>query len=82
MKNEMSNEEPPWVFAQKFVPEFYRNMGRFPTEAEMEEAEQGWIEYLSNQGEEILDETAKTFYRFNERGEVIDAMLVEPFESD
>jgi len=68
-------EETAWTFAQKFIPEFYRNMGRFPTEQEIEEAERDWIDYLVKRGEPITDETGKVYYRFNERGEVVDAVV-------
>jgi hypothetical protein len=70
-------EQSPWIFAQKFIPEFHRNMGRFPTEEEIEEAEQGWIGYLANKGEYVGDEIAKVVYRFNNRGEVVDAIVVD-----
>jgi len=70
-------KEPAWAFAQKFVQEFYRYMGRFPTESEIDEAERDWIDYLVNRGEPITDETGKVFYRFNDRGEVVDAMVVD-----
>jgi hypothetical protein len=69
--------QPPWTFAQKFIPEFYSYMGRFPTEQEINEAERDWVDYLVNKGEAITDETAKVHYRFNERGEVFDAVVVD-----
>ena len=75
------DREKPWLFAQKFVPEFYKNMGRFPTEQEIEDAELDWIDYLVEKGELLSEETAKTSYRFNERGEVIDAMIVDELQS-
>jgi hypothetical protein len=71
------HSQPPWIFAQKFIPEFYKNMGRFPTEQEIDEAERGWVDYLANKGEAVGDETTKVHYRFNERGEVVDAVVVE-----
>jgi hypothetical protein len=71
------HSQNPWIFAQKFIPEFYSNMGRFPTEQEIDEAERGWLDYLGNKGEAVSDETAKVFYRFNARGEVVDAIVVD-----
>ncbi|NJK50878.1 hypothetical protein HC931_24685 [Candidatus Gracilibacteria bacterium] len=70
------HSQTPWTFAQKYIAEFYRNMGRFPTEQEIDEAERDWVRYLTNKGEVVDDETAKVYYRFNERGEVIDAVVV------
>jgi hypothetical protein len=49
----------------------------FPTEQEIDEAERGWVDYLANKGEAVGDETTKVHYRFNERGEVVDAVVVE-----
>jgi hypothetical protein len=74
------HSQSPWIFAQKFVPEFYRNMGRFPTEQEIEEAERGWIDYLASRGEAISDEKAKVHYRFNDRDEVVDAVVVDELQ--
>jgi hypothetical protein len=71
------SEQSPWTFAQNFIPEFYSNMGRFPTEQEIDEAERGWIDYLVNKGEAVGDEVAKVHYRFNERASVVDAMVVD-----
>jgi hypothetical protein len=72
--------QTPWIFAQKFIPEFYKNMGRFLTESEIDEAERDWVDYLGNKGEVVGDEIAKVHYRFNNRGEVVDAIVVDELQ--
>lgn len=60
-----------WTFGQEFIPEFFKFTGRYPTEKELEEAEQDFKNFLETQGKKPLPERKRVKRKLNDQQQVI-----------